>query len=256
MALEQAGGGGGGCLSAYEVVRRTACFADLARGEFERVVRFVAGEQGQGAKLWLELAGEEEGDRLKGTLHPMGKGMMGLYSQNVGTITQEGQVKVKVAGGGVIGTIEEAFAQVLKVGDRFVLGGSCVRVEGSHGMRVDVTECAGQTPTVPRWFSGLMSMEAGLAGKMREFRGRVRAIAPAGEGAMARMLMRQYRVAEEVAAPAAAYLHAQHRYADIPVEGELLVERVPDEGKKDKGIELATACWCVSYDDRSGGESC
>jgi ATP-dependent Lhr-like helicase len=33
-----------------------------------------------------------------------------------------------------------------------------------------------------------------------------------------------------VARVAAAYLHAQFRYADIPAEGQLLVERVPDEG--------------------------
>ena len=32
-----------------------------------------------------------------------------------------------------------------------------------------------------------------------------------------------------VAHVAAAYLHAQHRYAEIPVPGTLLVERVPDE---------------------------
>ena len=127
----------------------------------------------------------------------MGKGIGGLYAQNVGTITQEGQVKVRIADGGVIGTIEEAFAQVLKVGDRFILGGRCVQVMGSKGMTVEVMECGGQTPTVPRWFSGTMAMEAGLAARMREFRGKVRAIAPAGQKAIARMLMRQYRVAEE-----------------------------------------------------------
>jgi ATP-dependent Lhr-like helicase len=43
------------------------------------------------------------------------------------------------------------------------------------------------------------------------------------------MLMRQFRVTADVAAIAAKYLHVQHRYAEIPVEGELLVERVPDE---------------------------
>src|SRR5262249_8066889 len=106
----------------------------------------------------------------------------------------------------------------------------CVQMLGNKGMSIEVAESAGQMPTVPRWFSGAMSMEAGLAARMREFRAKVRAIAPAGEAAIARMLMRQYAVAENVAHAAATYLHAQHRYADIPVEGELLVERVPDEG--------------------------
>jgi len=89
---------------------------------------------------------------------------------------------------------------------------------------------SGLSPTVPRWFSGAMSMEPGLTARMRAFRAQVRAIAPAGAGAIARLLLRQYRVSDEVAGVAAAYLHAQHRYAEIPVEGQMLVERVPDEG--------------------------
>jgi ATP-dependent Lhr-like helicase len=153
---------------------------------------------------------------------------------------QEGQVKVRIKDGAVLGTVEEAFAQVLKVNDRFVLGGRCVQVVGSHGMTVDVVESAGQTPTVPRWYSGTMAMEPGLAERMREFRGRVRAIAPAGEAAIAQMLLRQYAAAglESTAARvASAYLYAQFRYADIPVDGQLLVERVPDEGGGAGGSE-------------------
>ncbi len=61
------------------------------------------------------------------------------------------------------------------------------------------------------------------------FRGACGGSRPAGEGAKARMLMRQFSVGEDVAKMGAAFLHAQFRYADSPVEGELLVERVPDE---------------------------
>ncbi len=244
---------------AFEIVRRAACFADLTREQFDDVVRYIATDDlrdsaNVGAKLFLETptsTGQSFEIKhaplnpaahwpaplkaagfmsLNGRLHPISKGVAGLYSQNVGTITQEGQVKVRLVEGAVIGSIEEAFAQILKVGDRFVLGGRCVQMAGGKGMSIQVTESAGQMPTVPRWFSGAMSMEAGLAARMREFRAKVRAIAPAGEGAITRMLMRQYRVSENVAHVAAIYLHAQHRYADIPVEGELLVERVPDEG--------------------------
>lgn len=174
---------------------------------------------------------------VQGLLHPLRASIGGLYAQNVGTITQEGQVKVRIREGGVIGTVEEAFAQLLKVSDRFVLGGRCVQVVGSKGMTVEVTECNGQAPTIPRWYSGTMSMEPGLTGRMREFRGKVRAIAPAGVGAISRMLTRQYSVSEETARAAAAYLHAQFRYADIPVDGQLLVERVPDEGGGVAGTE-------------------
>jgi ATP-dependent Lhr-like helicase len=75
----------------------------------------------------------------------------------------------------------------------------------------------------------MLSMEPGLTHRMREFRARVRAIAPAGPAAVARMLQRLYSVESDVAAVAATYLIAQHRYAEIPVEGQLLVERIPDE---------------------------
>ncbi len=225
---------------AYRIVRRTAAYATLTRQEFDAVVRYVATDEMQenarmDAKLGIEgeRAEAEGAAGVSGILHPLRKGLLGLYAQNVGTITQEGQVKVRIREGSVIGAIEEAFAQVLKVGDRFVLGGRCVQVTGSKGMTVEVVESAGQMPTVPRWYSGTMAMESGLAGRMRAFRAQVRAIAPAGEKAIARMLLRQFGgvgCGEEVARAAAAYLHAQFRYADIPVEEQLLVERVPDTG--------------------------
>jgi ATP-dependent Lhr-like helicase len=216
---------------AYEIVRRTLPYAALSRETFDEVVRYVAtqdlaGTANVGAKLWLE---EEDTNSLKGRLHPLRRSTAGLYAQNVGTITQEGQVKVKVREGALIGAIEEAFAQVLKPGDRFVLGGRCVQFLGVKGMTAEVIESTGQMPTVPRWYSGTMSMERGLTARMREFRAKVRSIAPAGEKAIGRMLSRQYAVSEEVARVAAAFLDAQFRYADIPVDGQLLVERVPDE---------------------------
>jgi ATP-dependent Lhr-like helicase len=212
---------------AYELARRTLAYAELPRETFDEVVRYVATPDGAGtaAKLWLE----EQNGSLHGMLHPLRKSIGGLYAQNIGTITQEGQVKVKVREGAVIGAVEEAFAQVLKAGDRFVLGGRCVQFMGVKGMTAEVIESAGQMPTVPRWYSGTMAMERGLTARMREFRAKVRAIAPAGEKAISRMLARQYTVSDDVARVAGAFLDAQFRYADIPVEGQLLVERVPDE---------------------------
>ena len=216
---------------AFGVVRRTACFARLPRERFDEIVRYLTVEEHP--KLTFDIG---DGTRsvpatVENRLHPLRKGLLGLYSQNVGTIMQEAQVKVRILDGEVIGSIEEAFAQILKPGDRFILGGRCVQTHSSKHMTLYVTESNGQSPTVPRWFSGMMPMEAGLAALMREFRTKVRAIAPAGEGVIARMLTRQYRVDQDVAHVAAAYLHAQFRYADIPAEGELLVERVPDDNE-------------------------
>jgi ATP-dependent Lhr-like helicase len=227
---------------AFAVVRRSYPYRTLSREQFDRVLAFVATQELREtarvpAKLFFEplefdgVTGEVTGGAgSSGLLHPLGPGTGGLYAQNVGTITQEGQVKVRVVNGAAIGQIEEAFAQILKAGDRFVLGGRCVQFASAKGMTVEVTECSGQTPTIPRWYSGTMAMEPGLAAQMREFRGRVQAIAPAGEAAIARMLTRQYGAPAAAARTASQFLHAQFRYADIPTDAQLLVERVPDDG--------------------------
>ncbi len=245
MALQGAPGGME-TGAAFAIARRTLPFATLTQEQFNDVLRYIAaGDLHDSthvtAKLWLEptefesameidrATGELKNWVPAGLLHPLRKSIAGLYSQNVGTITQEAQVKVRIRDGAVIGQGEEAFAQVLKTGARFILGGRWVQFVGAAGMSVEVVESNGQSPTVPRWYSGTMAMEPGLARRMREFRAKIRSIAPGGEGAIARMLTRHYWVSEEVARVAAQYLHAQFRYADIPVEGQLLVERVPDE---------------------------
>jgi ATP-dependent Lhr-like helicase len=190
---------------AFDIARRTLPFADLTEEQFRQTLQYIATPELHdtarvAAKLWLEERGggrplgcDGNGadgadfargeDRLKvvlcagGVLHPLRRSTLALYAQNVGTITQEGQVKVKIQNGAVIGSIEEAFAQLLKPGDRFLLGGRCVQFVSAKGMTAEVTESTGQSPTVPRWFSGAMSMEAGLASRMRDFRAKVRAIA-------------------------------------------------------------------------------
>ncbi|MGN6370657.1 MAG: DEAD/DEAH box helicase [Phycisphaerae bacterium] len=221
--------------AAFQIARRTLPFAALTEDHFLAVLEYVATSNLHDsthitAKLWLEeTVNEQTGELHLPLLHPLRKSIAGLYSQNVGTITQEAQVKVRIKDGAVIGHIEEAFAQILKPGDRFILGGRCVQFVGAAGMSVEVIESTGQSPTVPRWYSGTMAMEPGLTARMREFREKIRSIAPAGESAITHLLLRQYRIPENVAKVAAQYLHAQFRYADIPVEGQLLVERVPDE---------------------------
>ncbi|HVS71588.1 MAG TPA: DEAD/DEAH box helicase [Phycisphaerae bacterium] len=210
---------------AFALIRRSYPYRTLTRDQFTRVLDYIATHQLRDtahlpAKLFLEPSG---------LLHPLRPATAGLYAQNAGTITQETQVHVRLHNGGPIGKIEEAFAQILKPGDRFVLAGRCVQFHSAKAMSLFVTECAGQTPTIPRWYSGSLAMEPGLAAQMRDFRAKVRAIAPAGESAIARMLARQFAADAATAKSAAQFLHAQFRYADIPSDDELLVERVPDD---------------------------
>lgn len=211
----------------YGLLRRTHSYADLPRDAFDRVVEYLATRQSltppPGAKLLLE------GEGAAARVRPLRRSLATLYYQNVGTITSEGNVAVRLVGGESLGTLQEGFASLLKPRDRFILSGRCVEYVRSEKMTVFVVPSEHQQPTAPRWVGQMLTMADGLTLQMRDFRNRVRAIAPAGPGAMGRLLMRQYGASAELAAPAAAFLHAQHRYAGIPGPDELLVERVPDE---------------------------
>src|SRR5262249_48355723 len=106
---------------AFALIRRTACFENLSWESFLDVGDYVATSDLHesarvDAKLFLEeVAGTSEIENQKSKIEnslllPLRKSLAGLYAQNVGTITQEGQVNVRVQGGAIVGSIEEAFA--------------------------------------------------------------------------------------------------------------------------------------------------
>src|SRR5262249_61791839 len=80
--------------------------------------------------------------------------------QNVGTITAEEPRPVvqETAGGDFarstqVGDVDDAFADRLQPGDRFLLDGRCLEVRQAEGAALVVHEVLGR-PAVPRWSSG------------------------------------------------------------------------------------------------------
>ncbi len=219
---------------AYHLLRQTFPYAALSQTDFDDTIAFITQRPLPSpdgvAPEPPRIPARSKMRCENGRLFSPSLGAAALYAQNIGTITTDGHIKVmQIDGGGCIGTIEESFAALLKPGDRFVLGGKCVELVNARHMAVDVTPAKGKLPTVPRWFSGTMAMGQGLCHAMQDFRHKAKNAAPAGVGAIKSMLLRQWRVSESIAAVAAEYLHAQHRYAEIPTDDMLLIERVPDE---------------------------
>lgn len=213
---------------AYALLRQTWPYESLARQDFDDVIAFIAPQPAPNEQR-PKIPSRSKLQYENGRLYCISSGTAALYVQNIGTITSDGHIKVMLQDGGCIGTIEETFAALLKIGDRFVLGGQCVEFVNTRHMIVEVVPAKGRTPTVPRWFSGSMAMGQGLCQAMRQFRTRIKSIAHAGSDAIKYLLMRQWRVSEPVAHVAAEYLYAQYRDAGIPTDDALLIERVPDE---------------------------
>ncbi|WP_263640970.1 helicase-related protein [Methanobrevibacter arboriphilus] len=151
---------------AYDVIKKSYCYKDLSRDDYEDVLSYLAGEYGEleeryvYAKIWIDYKKKQFGKR--GRLARM------LYSTNVGTIPDSSGVAVK-CDGEVIGRIEQDFMEKLKKGDTFVLGGGIYRFNYGRGMTINVSPASGP-PTIPSWFSEQLPLAFDLALDIQRFR--------------------------------------------------------------------------------------
>ncbi|MDR0900507.1 MAG: ATP-dependent helicase [Methanobrevibacter sp.] len=151
---------------AYDVIRKSYCYKDLSRDDYEDVLSYLAGEYGEleeryvYPKIWIDYDKNSFGKR--GRLARM------LYSTNIGTIPDSSAVSVK-CDGETIGKIEQDFMEKLKKGDTFVLGGGIYRFNYGRGMTINVSPASGP-PTIPSWFSQQLPLAFDLAVDIQRFR--------------------------------------------------------------------------------------
>ena len=151
---------------AYDVIRKSYCYKDLTRDDYEDVLSYMAGEYSEleeryvYAKIWI--------DYKENTFGKRGKLARALYSTNIGTIPDSSGVLVK-CDGETVGKIEEDFMERLKKGDTFVLGGNTYRFNYGKGMTINVSPASGP-PTIPSWFSQQLPLSFDLAMDIQRFR--------------------------------------------------------------------------------------
>ncbi|OQD58653.1 putative ATP-dependent helicase [Methanobrevibacter arboriphilus JCM 13429 = DSM 1125] len=207
---------------AYDVIKKSYCYKDLSRDDYEDVLSYLAGEYGEleeryvYAKIWIDYKKKQFGKR--GRLARM------LYSTNVGTIPDSSGVAVK-CDGEVIGRIEQDFMEKLKKGDTFVLGGGIYRFNYGRGMTINVSPASGP-PTIPSWFSEQLPLAFDLALDIQRFR----AIMD-GKFEYKRSkdeilsFLDEYLYVDDFAANSIyEYFKEQYLYAQIPSNKKLLIE--------------------------------
>ena len=149
----------------FESIKKSYCYRDLKREDFNEVLSFLAGEFSQledrhvYARIW----------RKDGKIGRRGKMARVLYMTNIGTIPDESFVTVKI-GTEIIGYVEEAFLEKLKPGDVFILGGSTYQFKYSRGMVAQVMSTTSRPPTVPSWFSEMLPLSFDLGMEISKFR--------------------------------------------------------------------------------------
>ncbi|WP_409199819.1 ATP-dependent helicase [Methanobrevibacter sp. DSM 116169] len=151
---------------AYDVIKKSYCYKDLEKDDYEDILSYLAGEYSEleeryvYPKIWIDYTEKTFGKR--------GKLARMLYSTNIGTIPDSSGVLVK-CDGETVGKIEEEFMERLKKGDTFVLGGNVYRFNYGKGMTISVSPANGP-PSIPSWFSQQLPLSFDLALDIQRFR--------------------------------------------------------------------------------------
>ncbi len=210
----------------FELVRRAAPFAELARAEFDAVFAYLRGLDSRG-NAWLPARLREDGDCWRITNARTAR----LMRRNLGTILSERIVTVRLRDGETIkeiGEIEEVFAERLLPGDRFLLDGRCLEFRSREEGSALVEEVPGR-PRVPRWNSGGWPLSSQLAERLFLLRQQAAEALREGPQALRHLLQREYELGDPAIELLSTYFQEQECISEIPDATTLLVEQVATE---------------------------
>jgi ATP-dependent helicase Lhr and Lhr-like helicase len=160
----------------YAEVVSAAPYAPLTRERFDRVLGFVA-DGGYALKTYERYAKLKAApDGKLRIAHPR---FVQAYRMNAGTIVAAPLIKVRLvgrrvaasrkalAGGRVMGEVDEYFIEQLRPGDAFVLAGEVLRFEGMGENEAFVTRATARDPIIPSYNSGKFPLSTHLAERVR-----------------------------------------------------------------------------------------
>ena len=211
----------------YDLMKRTAGFAQLPRSAYDAVLDLLSGRYP--SDEFAELRPRIVWDRVTGLLTGR-PGAQRLAVTSGGTIPDRGLFGVFLVGGEGpgkrVGELDEEMVYESRVGDVFALGATSWRIEDITHDRVLVTPAPGVPGRLPFWKGDALGRPAELGEAVGAF---TRELA-----AMPKHLAEQRAMAEGLDSYAAGnlvgYLHEQLEATQVlPSDQTLLVERFRDE---------------------------
>jgi ATP-dependent helicase Lhr and Lhr-like helicase len=204
----------------FAEVRSALPYSTMTRDTFDRLIDFVAtgGYALRAYERYARLRPTDDG-RLR-LAHPR---LAQQHRMNIGTIVDNPELTVRLigrkrgrrrngssalAGGRVLGAIDEYFIGELTIGDTFAFAGQVLRFEGLRETEVFVSRAVDTDPKIPSYGGGKFPLSTHLARRVRAML--------AGEG--------DWRSLPE---PVAEWLAIQERCSVRPGSDEVLVETFP-----------------------------
>jgi len=211
---------------AYETIKRSFNFRTLQRDDYEKTLKYVAGEyvsledQRVYGKIWID--NDDNGRRVFGR---RGKMTRVIYMTNIGTIPDESAYRVQTRNGRFVGTLDEEFLDRLTKGDIFVHGGDTYEFRYTRGMKVYVDARPEKAPTVPSWFSEMLPLTYDLGKKIGRFNRKVSKMIEEDKDP-SDWIRNNYYIDENTVSSLVSYLEEQYLYVGIvPTDSHLLVEK-------------------------------
>ena len=244
--LGMAAAGAWSADDAYRLVRRAYPYRDLSRRDFDDCLAYLSGKgTADEAEGWLPSRLRREGECFS----LLNERTARLLRRNLGTILADEPCAVLLERTAeaedfaplptLIGHVDEAFAERLQPGDRFLLDGRCLecrrldRPQGKPGPpALVVTEVTGR-PRVPVWGGDGWPLSAELARRLFLFRARAAEALRDGPDALAALLREEYALEGEAVEAVASYFLRQESLSEIPDPSVCLVEAVPARGGAD-----------------------
>jgi ATP-dependent Lhr-like helicase len=157
-------GGGFDPDEMYEEVCSAYSYRHLTRSQWEWALRFTV-TGGEALAAYPEYA------RLhlhEGRYYITSKKLARQHLMNIGTITSEIAVKIKLTNGRTLGTVEEYFIAQLKPGDGFVFSGQVLEFLRMKNNEAEVRVSSNPKAVVPSWEGGRMPLSTELSQAVRD----------------------------------------------------------------------------------------
>jgi ATP-dependent Lhr-like helicase len=208
---------------AYKLITRAGPYLTLSRADFDAVIEYLAGggrvlgPYGTYGKILVE------NDRFRVASARIARD----YYLNIGTISDDFQVKVVNRANHRLGEVEGVFLSALQPGEAFTIGGRAVVVERFHQTTAVVRPAQGERVQTPRWMGPKMPLTAQLASEERRLRTELRqAWGHGGAAECLRVLRRRWNAEPDVTERIVRYLERQSKAAPIPADNPVQIERI------------------------------
>jgi ATP-dependent Lhr-like helicase len=245
----------------FELLRRSAPYGELSRGDFDAVVELASEgiPTGRGPRMaYLHR------DRVNGVLRPRRGARLAALTSG-GAIPEVGDYRVIAEPDDIlVGTVNEDFAIESMAGDVFLLGTHSWRIRRVTAGEVRVTDAEGARPTIPFWVGEAPSRTAELSEEVSDLRVAIaEELAKSGPEAATGFVMATCGLERDAAEQVVAYLSTGiEQLGVMPSQGDVVFERFFDEaggmqlvvhspfgGRVNRGLGLALRKrFCVTFD--------